>query len=248
MVFWAIFIPAVALILMLYFANINTILNGKRIANKIDESNPLKASKRELGNTFVSLLIFASAGLFVGYAIEKGWGQVYEQIEFKVFDVVYLIASFFLALGIHDVYFYFTHRFLHSKLMFKRVHLWHHKSHSANAWSSFSFHPIEGVIQIGVVPLVMFILPVHESVLMLFTFFLSLISVYGHCGFELRPNKVGVFSMFNTSLHHYQHHQFVRYNFGIYLNYWDRLFKTNYPKYEESFNELKEKIKLKNSK
>lgn len=242
MIVWAIFIPASALILIIYFDNISRLFGKKRAANKIESSNSLKASPRELKNTIASLLLFAFAGAFVGYSIEQGWGQVYTSHDGSFSSIFYMIASFFLALGIHDIYFYATHRWLHSKFMFKHVHVWHHKSHSSNAWSSFSFHPIEGVIQIGIVPLVLFVLPIHEYVLMGFSLFLTMMSVYGHCGYELRPNKKGVFSAFNTSLHHYQHHKFVRYNFGIYLNYWDKIFNTNHPDYEQTFIKISERI------
>ena len=66
----------------------------------------------------------------------------------------------------------------------------------------------------------------YVNILLLFVFLMLFISVYGHSGYELRINKWKGFYVFNTSLHHFQHHEHVHYNFGIYLNIWDRLFGT----------------------
>lgn len=246
MILWTAFIPITALFFIVYFDKINVISRGKKSAFKIDDQNTLKATKREVKLTLLSLSMFAAIGLVMDICLKAGYGAIYNDYHFGLLETLYLIASFFIALAMHDLYFYATHRLLHSKLFFNRVHAVHHKSHNPNAWSAFSFHPIEGLFQIGILPLIFFFLPIHSFVFGLFTILLLFISVYGHCGCELRPNKVAAFHMFNTSLHHYQHHQFVRYNFGLYLNTWDKLFKSNYPKYEESFEKLRDTINAAN--
>jgi sterol desaturase/sphingolipid hydroxylase (fatty acid hydroxylase superfamily) len=126
--------------------------------------------------------------------------------------------------------------------MFKRIHSWHHQSHNTNPWAAFSFHPFEGVLQIGILPLVAFTLPINEAVLFAFAGFLLFMTVYGHSGYELRANKWSTLNIFNTSLHHYQHHKLVRYNFGLYLNLWDRIFSSNAPDYKKSFKKLSARI------
>ena len=242
MMFWTLYLPITALLVILFFDNIDAIFRGKKKVFKIESENTLKASSRELKLTWQSLILFAAVGAGMDWFSSMGYGMLYSNYNFGLLETIYLIASFFIALGMHDVYFYATHWLLHSKLFFKSVHYVHHKSHSSNAWSSFAFHPVEGLFQVGIIPLVFFILPMHEYAFVLFGFQMMLISVYGHCGYELRPNKRPLFSMLNTSLHHYQHHQFVRFNFGLYLNTWDKLFHSNYPKYEEAFEALKNRI------
>ena len=248
MIFWPLYIPITALALIVYFYFIDWIFKGKKARFKINSNDQLNVNSRELKATLLNLVVFMAAGVLVGWIILNNVGQIYSVMNWDAKEVIYLIASFFIALGLHDIYFYWSHRFLHVKWVFKRVHSLHHKSHTVNAWSSFSFHPFEGFIQIGIVPIIACVMPIHENVLMLFTFFLLLISVYGHCGYELRPNKPNVFNVFNTSLHHYQHHKFGRYNFGIYLNVWDKMFKSGYPDYDATFNYLKKKINAKNKK
>lgn len=245
MIFWALYFPTIALVLILYFYRIDHIFKGKKAIYKIDEKNKNIATGREVINTFVNFIVFVFFGALTDYIITNDFSKVYFSLDTSIFEVLYLFASFFIALALHDIYFYASHRLLHTKFMFKYVHSWHHRSHNTNAWSSFSFHPIEGVFQILIVPLVAIVIPIHEIVLMFFSFVLFLLSVYGHCGYELRHNKFKALNIFNTSLHHYQHHKYVRYNFGIYLNFWDKLFKTDYPDYEKSFQALKEKINSK---
>ena len=131
---------------------------------------------------------------------------------------------------------------MHTKFVFRHIHSWHHQSHNTNPWAAFSFHPLEGILQLGVIPLIAFIFPINEIVLFSFTGFLLFMTVYGHSGYELRANKWNTLNIFNTSLHHYQHHKFVRYNFGLYLNLWDTMFSTNSPDYKKSFKKLGDRI------
>lgn len=248
MIFWALFIPLTALFFILYFQFIDKIFNGKKKAMLIRENELYVIPKREIINTLINLLIFSAAGVLIGWLIKNGYSPVYSTSVSTAFDYLFLVIGFFAALGIHDFYFYWSHRFLHVPFVFKHVHASHHLSHEVNPWSSFSFHPIEAVIQIGIIVVVALLLPIHEFSLMAFTILLILISVYGHCGYELRINKWKGFNVFNTSFHHYQHHKEVRFNFGIYLTLWDKLFKTESPRYDESFSKLKATVHEKLSK
>ncbi len=248
MIRWMFFIPCVAFLCILYFYYLNSILRGKASVYLINQSVSVRPSTKEYRNTTINLAVFALTGLLLGFFIDGGFTKVYSQTTVQFSSIIYLPASFLLALLVHDIYFYITHRLLHLRFWFKRVHQVHHHSHSTNPWSAFSFHFAEGIIQIGIVPLLAFLFPVHEFVLMLFVFFMLFITVYGHSGYELRPNKHKLFNIFNTSLHHSQHHQYVHYNFGIYLNIWDRLFASNHPGYHHSFQQLGVAVKFRKRK
>lgn len=243
MIRWGIYIPVITILLILLFHYLGRIFGKKVNGNVIDPSQPSVVRSFELFQTLQSILIFCFTGMITGFFIDRGLTKVYWGIGMNVWELTYLVLSFILALGFHDIYFYLTHRLLHLRFLFKIVHFKHHRSHPTNALSTFSFHPIEGIIQILVVPLVAFVIPLHEGVLLLFTAFLIFVSVYGHSGYELRPNKKGLFRIFNTSLHHYQHHEFVNYNFGIYLHLWDDIFGTNYPSYKEDVISIGKRIK-----
>lgn len=245
MLFWSIFLPLIAVLFVLYFQYFGRIFQGKKAVYLIEEGPEALVTSRELRNTLLNLVVFALVGLLIGFSVQNGWTKAYNHSARNWVDISYYFLAFFAAIFIHDFYFYLTHRLLHLPFVYKKVHYWHHKSLSVNAWSAFSFHPIEGIFQIGIVLLVVFIIPIHTTVLAIFSGFLLFMSVYGHCGYELRPNKLKAFNVFNTSFHHAQHHKFIRYNFGIYSTIWDNLFKSNHPQYSKNFEELAAKINQK---
>ena len=208
MIFWSLYIPVIALALILYFQFIDVFFGGKKKAFLIEGESPVNPKSSEVGNTLLNLLVFALFGWLVAFWIYTGTSQVYAEWPTSIIGYVYLLATFFSALAVHDIYFYWTHRLLHYRPVFKYVHAWHHEILQGECLVSVFFPPRwKGVFQIGVVPIVAWLFPIHEGVLMVFTFFLLFISVYGHCGYELRPNKLNVFRVFNTSLHHFQHHK-----------------------------------------
>ena len=239
---WAILLPTLALAAILLFWLL--LKSRPKTLEKVlikEHSYSQEFTKKELKRTLISLLVFSLVGFGLDWAIRQDYTQLYANINEQ--SKLYLVVSFFLALGINDIYFYLTHRILHWKIFYTKVHYIHHQSHYPNPWSSFSFHPIEAVMQIGVVPVVALLLPIHTSVLIGFASFMLLVSVYGHCGYELRANKPVVFNIFNNSIHHNQHHTYFKYNFGLYLNIWDRLFKTNHPSYTDVTEEFKRREK-----
>jgi lathosterol oxidase len=240
MMYWSFLLPGLALFAILIFW-VSLKKRPKNLESFLitEHSYIHPFTKKELTRTLTSLVIFTAVGLFLDVTYIKGFTKIYTSPS--TYSTSYLVVSFFLALAINDVYFYFSHRLMHWKPFFKVVHFMHHQSHTPNPWSAFSFHPIEAVIQIAIVPLIAFCIPIHLYVLIGFGSFMLVVSVYGHCGYELRANKPGVFNVFNNSIHHNQHHQFVKYNFGLYLNIWDRLFKTNHPTYTKVTNTFKQK-------
>jgi len=239
---WAIFIPGITLLFIVFFQYLDVIFRGRKDKFKIDPLLKIKALNFEYRFTAIALIVFLVVGLFTGLLIDMGFTKVYTTFELNLWEILFCVGSFLLALLLHDIYFYCIHRLLHTRFLFKNVHSWHHRSHNANPWAAFSFHPLESVLQIGIVPLVAFTIPLHEAVLFLFTAFLLFMSVYGHSAYELRSQKKAAFKIFNTSLHHFQHHRFLNYNFGIYFNLWDRFFMTNHPVYDQSFKDLAKRI------
>lgn len=70
-------------------------------------------------------------------------------------------------------------------------------------------------------------------------------NVMGHLGFELFPKyftRHWFGQWLNSSTHHNMHHRYVNCNYGLYLNLWDRLMKTNHDKYHDTFDEVKARV------
>ena len=53
------------------------------------------------------------------------------------------VAWFFIVPAIRDLHFYFTHRFLHNKFLYKYVHSLHHRNTDIEPFSGLSMHPVE---------------------------------------------------------------------------------------------------------
>ena len=100
---------------------------------------------------------------------------------------------FFLAFPImafmHDTYFYWTHRIMHLKLFFPTFHKIHHLSTNPTPWAAFSFHPLEAIVEAGILPVIVFLIPVHPAAIFIFLFFMTLMNVLGHLGYEKKKNK-----------------------------------------------------------
>lgn len=156
----------------------------------------------------------------------------------------YFWSAIILMLLIHDTYFYFTHRFMHHPKLFKLFHLLHHKSTNPSPWAAFAFHPLEAVVEAGIVIVFLYTIPVMKIHLFFFFLFMMLYNVYGHLGWELYPKNFQrsfIGKWINTSINHNQHHQYFKGNYGLYFLWWDRWMNTIQEDYDEKFDEVKER-------
>jgi Delta7-sterol 5-desaturase len=154
----------------------------------------------------------------------------------------YFWLAFPIMFFMHDAYFYFSHRLMHHKKLFKTFHLIHHKSTNPSPWAAYAFHPLEALVEAGIYVLFLFTIPVHILHIGLFFLFMIVYNVYGHTGWELYPkgfSKHWLGRWINTSVNHNQHHQYFKGNYGLYTLIWDRLFGTVRKDYDEKFEEVK---------
>lgn len=131
---------------------------------------------------------------------------------------------------------------MHHPRLFKYIHLIHHKSTNPSPWAAYSFHPIEAIIEQGIIVIFFFTIPIHISHLSIFFTFSILYNVYGHLGYELYPkgfNKTFIGKWINTSTSHNQHHQYYNGNYGLYTLIWDRIFNTIRKDYDIKYEEIK---------
>ncbi|NJM25363.1 MAG: sterol desaturase family protein [Bacteroidia bacterium] len=115
-----------------------------------------------------------------------------------------------------------------------------------DAAGRFFVPSFEAVIEVAILPLMVLTIPMHTSVIGLFGLYMIIMNVVGHLGFELLPSRFiqhPVLRWFNTSTHHNMHHHYGRSNYGLYFNFWDRLFGTNHERYEQEFARTHEREK-----
>jgi Delta7-sterol 5-desaturase len=201
---------------------------------------------REISFSTLSMLIFATTPLVIlNSNYLRPHTHYYENI--KQYGMFYFFAAFVIMLLIHDTYFYWIHRFMHFPRIFKTIHLVHHKSTNPSPWASYSFHPLEAILESLIFAVFLFTIPVHRIHLIVFFSFSLAYNVYGHLGFELYPksfNKHWLGKWINTSVSHNQHHQYFKGNYGLYFTFWDRWMGTLRPDYDSAFNKLKARKKL----
>jgi Delta7-sterol 5-desaturase len=199
---------------------------------------------REFAYSLSTVVIFSLIGFCIYLSERAGLTQIYYNIN--DFGVIYLVVSFIVAVIFHDFYFYWTHRLMHHKKLFKYVHRVHHQSTNPSPWAAYAFHPWEAVIQALVFPILIFTLPMHTITIFLFLTYMIVRNVIGHLGFEILPKGFtkNKWLNWNTAItHHDMHHEHFNCNYGLYFSWWDRLMKTEHAKYHETFDEVKSRPK-----
>ncbi|NCU04959.1 MAG: sterol desaturase family protein [Chitinophagaceae bacterium] len=200
---------------------------------------------REISFSLFTMLLFATvAWFFLGKQEIRITTLFYsDQHDYGLW---YFWLAFPLTLLIHDTYFYWIHRLMHHPKLFRVFHLIHHKSTNPSPWAAFSFHPLEGILEVGILIVLLYIMPLTKWHLLFFFLFQMFYNVYGHLGWELFPKnfqRTIVGRWINTSVTHNQHHQYFTGNYGLYFLFWDRLMGTMREDYEAKYDEVKGRAK-----
>lgn len=195
---------------------------------------------REIGYSLLTAFIFAAIGYIVFLTPLTAYTQAYFKIDEH--GVGYLAFSILLIIVIHDTYFYWTHRLMHSPAVYRWFHKVHHLSTNPSPWAAMAFHPLEAIVEAGIIVVVVFLFPVHPLAIGIFLLFMMVYNVYGHLGYELYPkgfSKSLIGKWINTSVNHNQHHMYFKGNYGLYFLFWDRLMGTIRSDYDERFETVK---------
>lgn len=219
------------------------ILLKKAIQHKKIQQKFPKASDylREISFSLISMSIFACIAATV-LVILKPYTLLLD--EPFAYGILYYVFSFLMMILLHDTYFYWTHRFMHHPVLYKYIHLVHHRSTNPSPWTAYAFHPFEAVIEAGIFVLIAFTIPAHITTIILFFLFQIIYNVYGHLGWEIYPKKMNqhfIGKWLNTSVSHNQHHQFFDGNYGLYFTFWDRMMGTLREDYDEQYESNKSK-------
>ncbi len=195
---------------------------------KIQQHFPHRADYiREIGYSAIASVIFGGISwLCLGTAVREHT-LFYSDID--TYGRLWLAISIPLTLLIHDTYFYWIHRLMHHPALYRRIHLVHHKSVNPSPWAAYAFHPIESVLEAGIIPVLLFSIPLHPVSFWAFVTLMLLFNIYGHLGYELFSRKTydhPVGRWINSSVHHNMHHEKFHGNYGLYFTIWDRLCGT----------------------
>jgi Delta7-sterol 5-desaturase len=191
---------------------------------------PLSAQiRREILWSLLACLIFGvPAGIVAWGWKAHGWTRIYSDAH--AMPLWWMPVSLALYLLAHDAWFYWTHRAMHDRRLFRLAHAVHHASRPPTAWTAMSFHPIEAVTGAVVIPALVFVVPIHAGVLGLVLTIMTVMGVTNHMGWEIFPRWLvhgPLGGWLITATHHQQHHDLYRCNYGLYFRLWDRLCGTD---------------------
>lgn len=196
---------------------------------------------REITFSVITIFIFACVPFFL---LSNESVRVYttHYKDIHQHSWFYFYAAFPIMFFMHDAYFYWIHRLMHHPKIFKFIHLIHHKSVNPSPWAAYAFHPLEAVVETGIVIIFLFTIPIHYIHLGVFFLFMIIYNVYGHLGWEIYPkgfSKSRIGRWVNTSVNHNLHHQYFKGNYGLYTLIWDRWMGTIREDYDAKFEEVK---------
>jgi Delta7-sterol 5-desaturase len=221
-----------SIMFVLFYIVFKTPMMGRKIQQKFPQHSDYY---RDVFNSLISVGIFAAMSVFT-FSIIGSYTNLYT--EFTDYSKGYYAFTFVWMFFLHDFYFYWSHRLMHHPKIFKLVHLTHHKSNNPTPWTAYAFHPLEAIIEVGIVPLIAFSIPTHRSAIIFYMLFQISYNIYGHLGFELFPanfNKHWLGKWLNTSVAHNMHHKYSVKNYGLWTVIWDRVFGTMHPQYDETY-------------
>lgn len=193
------------------------------------QSRPIKPGQvaMEIKTSVPTLATIAgllASGLFCQ---AKGWTMA-------PYDLSLLSAplTFFASMVLYDTWFYWGHRLLHTKWLYK-YHAHHHLSVVPTPWANNSDTQVGDLIEQSYFFVAPFILPIHPLLLIIHKLYDQITGIAGHAGYEYFASITAryPFPMICTTFHD-QHHGHFNYNYANTFSWWDRLMGTLHPTYD----------------
>ena len=125
-----------------------------------------------------------------------------------------------------DFLYYWFHRAMHGRRLYKHVHLWHHRIVTPWAVTGHYMHPLEYVVTGSIALLGPLLLGAHVVVLWTWFALRQWEAAEGHCGYDFPWSPTHLFPGTDGARHHDFHHARVRGNYAGFFPIWDRVFGT----------------------
>jgi lathosterol oxidase len=206
-----------------------TFTNGRLAANRKiqSESTPANLIVRDMIQSSLSLAhiaLFLATGLTLR-AIGLG-AQPWKS------TVWITIGSLALSFVFFDTWFYWGHRLLHTRFLYRQAHKWHHAVRTPVVWSNNSDTFLDNLVLQSYWMIAPLLFPAPVIVFLMHKLYDQVSGMIGHSGYEY--NAMARFpSPLLAVLHHDQHHRYLKYNFATHFVLWDRIMNTLHPSYDE---------------
>ena len=178
-----------------------------------------------------NMLWTCASGVTVWTVYEAGfmWAYANELLPFYLHVAEHPIAFAVTLFAIPfwaSLHFYFVHRLLHWKPLYRIAHALHHRNDNVGPWSGLSMHPIEHLLYLSSI-LVHVAFASHPLLILFHMQWNTLGAASSHTGFEaltFRGRPILVLGSF----HHQLHHRFYDCNYGNPFMPWDRWLGTDH--------------------
>ncbi|MFM9852581.1 MAG: sterol desaturase family protein [Sphingomonadaceae bacterium] len=194
--------------------------------------------QREISSSIISCLVYLAVAIPIDWAVHNGiltYGGDNHSLGYNLM----MFAAIILG---HDAYFYWTHRAMHAKWLFKTFHRHHHRSVTSTPRTAYSFSIPEAALNALFMAVWLTFVPTPGIVTFAFLFFQIIRNVTAHAGLELHPRwwlSTPITSWINTTTHHDLHHGGAfTYNYGTWFTFWDKLMGTEHPDYRATFDRV----------
>ncbi len=203
-----------------------TWLNRQRPERKIqkDRVTSQAQSQRDLRQSVVSLAAIALSFTLGSWFYDQfGWG-----FRIKHMTVLNTVLSFIASMALYDTWFYWLHRLIHHKALYKRVHRWHHMTTTPVVWSNNSDTLLDNCFLQSYWLIAHFLLPISPVVLLVHKIYDQITGAVGHSGHEHGGMLFTPPSPLASVTHHDLHHRYFLCNYSTHFTVWDRLMGTLY--------------------
>lgn len=141
----------------------------------------------------------------------------------SLFELGWQVALF---IYLDDFLYYWMHRAMHTRWLYKRVHSVHHRIKTPWAITGLYMHPLEYVLTGGLMILGPLLLGSHLVTALVWIVVRQLEAAEGHCGYAFPWSPLSWLPGSEGAAHHDLHHARVRVNYAGFLAVWDKVFGT----------------------
>ena len=200
-------------------------------ARRLSKREPTAATIRnEIKLSTISAFIYAAPAAIVLEMWKAGGTAMYAGLPQGFGGWGWVFASAFIYLFAQDTWFYWTHRVMHHRKLFKWTHEGHHRSVQPTPWASFSFDAIEAISAAWLLPVMALFIPIHVGTALALLMIMTINAVFNRAGWEVYPAKwiKGWWGEhIITASHHNLHHTKFKGKYGLYFRFWDKVCGTD---------------------
>ncbi|MEO0817135.1 MAG: sterol desaturase family protein [Pseudomonadota bacterium] len=211
-------------------------IKGRKIRKASPRRRQLQQIAMELKNSAKTVVVFAAMNTVLFNGPIASMFQIYKGDASTISGQIYFWLSVPLYIVLHDAYFYWTHRAMHHRSLYRYFHMTHHRSHNPTPFTAYNFAPLEAVVNFSFLPTAVLLIPIHNDAIYIVMTIMIFKNASSHAGYEIMPRswaKLPVLGWLTTVTHHDMHHERGSANFGFYFTWWDNWMGTEHADYHE---------------